>query len=226
MSIQHKDIPDAQLHEPKGVLTAPVNSFYRASGTGTGAWGKLQSADLTGVSGDGGSTNLRFVSNGTNGFTAKTDAAYGAMTVTNNTNGFTVVAAADSTLNTNSDYVLFTGTGAPWAAESLFGGMTFNTDRLIIPVAGTYEIQAWANITGYPTNTAFVATKYRLNGTTFGPRKVKTKSNSAGDSGLLSGFGLFTAAAGDFLQLYVASSANGSLIIGDLNTTIKLVRAT
>lgn len=40
MTIAHKDIPDAQLHEPKGAATAGLNTLYIATGTGSGAWAK------------------------------------------------------------------------------------------------------------------------------------------------------------------------------------------
>lgn len=38
MTIQHKDIPDINLHEPKGIATAIVNKSYIANGAGSGAW--------------------------------------------------------------------------------------------------------------------------------------------------------------------------------------------
>ena len=41
MSIQHKDIPEAQLHEPKGVSLATSGKVYIADGAGSGAWAKL-----------------------------------------------------------------------------------------------------------------------------------------------------------------------------------------
>lgn len=36
--IQHKNIPDAQLHEPKGVASASANTVYLADGLGSGSW--------------------------------------------------------------------------------------------------------------------------------------------------------------------------------------------
>ena len=38
MSIQHRDIPEAQLHEPKGVSTALADQVYVSNGSGGGAW--------------------------------------------------------------------------------------------------------------------------------------------------------------------------------------------
>lgn len=36
--IQHKDIPDQYLHEPKGVADAALDSVYHADGSGSGIW--------------------------------------------------------------------------------------------------------------------------------------------------------------------------------------------
>lgn len=38
MSIQHSAIPDAQLHEPKGVAAAATGKSYIANGSGSGTW--------------------------------------------------------------------------------------------------------------------------------------------------------------------------------------------
>lgn len=44
-TINHKDIPDGERHEPKGVSTATANQLYVANGSGSGAWQKLTEAD-------------------------------------------------------------------------------------------------------------------------------------------------------------------------------------
>lgn len=36
--IQHRDIPEAQLHEPKGASTASEGQVYKSDGSGSGAW--------------------------------------------------------------------------------------------------------------------------------------------------------------------------------------------
>lgn len=41
MTIQHSAIPDAQLHEPKGVASAVANTTYIANGGGSGSWAWL-----------------------------------------------------------------------------------------------------------------------------------------------------------------------------------------
>lgn len=52
-TIQHKDIPNAQLHEPKGVSAASVDQLYVADGLGSGTWQKLDPTQLAGVTGFG-----------------------------------------------------------------------------------------------------------------------------------------------------------------------------
>ena len=227
MSIQHSLITDPNIHEPKGASTAASGASYIANGAGSGTWKKTDSLSIKGLSGDGGSTNSELVTDGTNGFTLKTKDVYGSMTITNNTNAFSITAAVDPLLNTNSDYVLFTGTGAPWAASGLeFGGLAFSVDRLTVPVSGVYKIDLWSTISGFPSNTAKVAVKYRINGGTFSSRRPLVKSNSAGDYGSLGGFGLISLSANDYIQLYVASTVTGSLTFDNVNTTLQLLRVT
>lgn len=227
MSIQHRNIPDAELHEPKGIVSAPANNFYRSNGAGSGAWGKLKSSDLTGIAGDSGSANLKFISDGANGFVARTDAVYGSMVITQNTNAFAVTAAVDSTLNTTSDYVLLTGTGAPWAADPVNFNVTFSTNRLTVPVTGVYKIDLWSTIVGWPSAAAKVSVRYRLNGGTFSTRHPMARAPStATDPGELTGFGFIPLTANDFLQLYVASTVSGSLTFQDVNTALTLIRQT
>lgn len=38
MSVQHAVITDPNIHEPKGIATAAVNTIYKADGLGSGAW--------------------------------------------------------------------------------------------------------------------------------------------------------------------------------------------
>ena len=223
---QHVDITDPNIHEPKGVSSAPVNQVYVANGTGSGTWKKIDSASLKGLAGDGGVGNLRLLTDGTNGIKLITDSVYGSMTMTANTNAFTVAAAADATLNTNTDYVLYTGTGAPWAAGTEMYGVAFSTNRLTVATTGVYRIDLWATISGYPTNTSKISVKYRVNGTTFSARHPLSRSTAAADVGSVAGFGLLALNAGDYIQLYVASTAAGGLIMSDVNTTLELVRAT
>lgn len=225
MNILHKDIPESQLHEPKGISLAANRQVYIANGAGSGTWGKIKSENLEGLTGDGGESGKIFVSNGSNGFNLITHKAYGVMGITNNANNFAVTAAADATLQSTTGYVAFTAAGAPWVGENLYG-VTFNTDRLIAPVNGVYDVRFWANITTFPSNTALIGARFKVNNTNWSPRTVVSKSNANGDHGEWNAFGLVTLSAGDYVQLFVASSATGNIVVKNANLTLDLKRAT
>jgi hypothetical protein len=225
MAIEHRVIPDDLLHEPKGVVSAAANTAYFSSGTSSGVWKKVGVETLKGLAGDSGLADSKVLTDGANGFKLARDKAYGVMSITENGNAKAMAAAVDPTLANVSDYVLFSGTGAPWVSESLYG-VTFNTDRLIAPVSGVYDFRSWLNLESYPTNTASVGFRFKVNNSTFSPRTNILKSNSAGDHGNFSSFGLITLSAGDYVQLFVASSAAGNLIIRNANCTLELLRAT
>jgi hypothetical protein len=67
MSIQHKDLTGADLHEPKGVATATAGQVYVANGSGSGAWSdpladinNLNSFDMNGVVSDVSTPNTEY----------------------------------------------------------------------------------------------------------------------------------------------------------------------
>ncbi len=45
MSVQHKDVVDAERHEPKGATTATIDQVYASNGAGSGAWRELPWTD-------------------------------------------------------------------------------------------------------------------------------------------------------------------------------------
>jgi hypothetical protein len=224
MAIQHKNIPEAELHESKGVSTAVVNTAYFANGSGSGSWKKVGAETLNGLSGDGGVARLKVVTDGSNGFDLYRDYAFGKMHITNNNTPFAVTAAADTTLNTSSQYVLLTGAGAPFA-NGLEDGVTFSVNKLTVNHAGVYDLNFWACISGFPSNTAHVAVKFRINGTTFSDQKVINKSNGAGDDGIMAACDLIQLSANDYIQLYIASSATGNVTINNAALTMKMIKA-
>jgi hypothetical protein len=81
MPIEHKDIPEAQLHEPKGVSTALIDQVYVADGAGSGSWeianpyGGIIYNDIAG--------------SGTTITTPTTYSLVGPVTAATNLNGFT-----------------------------------------------------------------------------------------------------------------------------------------
>lgn len=45
-NVQHASLPDAELHEPKGVVNASSGEVYVADGSNSGAWTALVDMDL------------------------------------------------------------------------------------------------------------------------------------------------------------------------------------
>ena len=197
-----------------------------ANGAGSGTWKKVDARDIQGVGGDSGVSGKILLSDGANGFSSKVFASYGMMGVTNNTNNFVIsTAAADATLHTDSDFVLFSGAGAPFVGDNLYG-VSFSVDKLAVSTPGIYEVRFWGNIGTFPSTTAKVGAKFKINGAVWTPRPVLTKDNATGDSGHLSSFEYITLNANDYVQLFVASSVAGNLVINDANLTLELKRAT
>lgn len=46
MTVEHKDITDPYLHEPKGAAAASADTVYVANGSGSGAWSQIASNQI------------------------------------------------------------------------------------------------------------------------------------------------------------------------------------
>jgi len=44
--VQHANLPNAELHEPKGVSAASANTVYVANGAGSGTWQKISTSEI------------------------------------------------------------------------------------------------------------------------------------------------------------------------------------
>ena len=75
VDVIHKTLPDSELHEPKGVVSAGSGMVYAANGAGTGTWKRVTSDMLTGVSGTG-QAGQAIVLDGSGGFVAQSASAY------------------------------------------------------------------------------------------------------------------------------------------------------
>lgn len=223
MTIEHVNIVDGQRHEPKGISTALAHRAYVSDGLGSGSWVQIGSADLKGLSGDGGVGYQEVVTDGLGGFKLVPH-IHGSMSITANNVVFPLTAVGDATFNTPSQFTVFTGAGAPFTGY-LNHGVTFSTDRLTVPVTGAYNIQSYSNIGAFPSATAKVATRYLINGTTWGTRKAITKSAVANDESQLVGIGITELNAGDYVQIGFASDASGNLLIKDSLHTLILMHA-
>lgn len=221
MAIQHRDITDPNLHEPKGASSAGTGTVYISNGAGSGAWGNLPPSSLEGLGSAGVDDNLKIVSDGSGGLQYKKDSAYGLMEIINNSANFAVTAAADSTLTDNSDYAPVEGTGAPWAS-GLTQDVTYSSATLTADSTGVYKIVASGVLHGIPSATTRIGIKAIISDTVFTDRKSEILSGTAN-------FGSFyfedivSLNAGDSVQLGIASDESGNVIIDSASFSITLL---
>src|SRR5690554_2871838 len=65
--MEHRNIPDGELHEPKGAATALEGTFYKSDGSGSGSWGKLTDSNVEGM-GPNTPAGRRLTTDGSGGF--------------------------------------------------------------------------------------------------------------------------------------------------------------
>ena len=179
-TIEHSVLSGSELHEPKGISSASDGQIYVANGSGGGVW----EDQITNV--------------------------HGEMVVINNATATAVTAAADATLNTDSDYVKIT---AGWTGDHLHN-VSFNTDELILSKGGFYYISFWCSIK-VPTNNNFVSIKYAINDTApYSNRKIKSQSVTANDYINMSATGILDSiTADDTLSMYIAATKTDNIVI-------------
>lgn len=184
------------LHEPKGHSTALLDDYYRLTGSGSG--------------------NMK----------ASPCSDYAQLSISGNTTGFSLTAATDGTLKTNTDYVRFSGSGAPWVS-ALSNGISTDTStgRLTVSRTGLYIIYFHA-VVQFVTVTNRIGFKYRLNGSVFGTQRLITKNQASSDILMLSGFGLASLNNTDYLEVMIASDKTTSPIIEECSVALILFRET
>lgn len=144
---------------------------------------------------------------------------HGLMHITGNSTAEVTPTAVDPTLATDSDYTkVITG----WAAGHV-EGITFNTDELVVPVAGEYELQGWANIQ-LPTTSQKVALKFAINDSTpYSTQKLIGTVAGANDIVNLAGSSIVTLSATNTISLYIATDKAGDPTILEAGVLLKLL---
>jgi len=195
MTIEHKDIPEIDLHEPKAVSTATSGDVYQADGVGSGSWSGLQNA-------------------------SKVD--YARVVIVGNTTAQALTTAVDSTLHTASDYVAIT---ASLLTEDINSGITFNANHdFVIATTGIYSLEGWASISTSLINNT-IALAFAVNGVAqvVGKPVIKTKLKTSGDISPVAGFGLFNIPAGAVVSPVLADDSGATVTIHEGEFSIHLV---
>lgn len=195
----HRDLPETELHEPKGIVSAT-----------TADAGKV----ITPSASNDGQGELRAITRQEIGYPP----AYGSMTMTNSTSTISVTQATDSTLATNNDYVEVTLSMGFNNLKNMGSG----TNNLVIQNSGVYQVDFWANLKS-DTNSTIAAIKFVVNDTDFVARRPKALLPNPADPGNISGSGVHDFTAGDTVKLYVAATKNCNITIEDMAFTLNLV---
>jgi len=193
MAIQHAVITDPDIHEPKGAAAATTGQVYVASGSGSGAFSDT-------------------ISN-----------CHGQMEIINNTVAKTLVAAADTTLNTNAQYSKLTGASAPWAS-SFAHLVTFNTDSLTAPKAGYYLLSFWSSVL-IASNNNFIGIKFGVNDV-LSTQKIVTQSSTASDRRNMSATSIIgPVPLGGEVSIWVAGTIGTAITMQDAGMMLAYLHA-
>jgi hypothetical protein len=111
MAIEHKDITDPNIHEPKGVITAAAEKVYVSNGAGSGTWAKYKAAQLDSESATAGSP---LVADGAGGVSFSSSRAKGRFysSTTPTVNNSSYAKAAPTTVAGGSGVSFTEGTNA------------------------------------------------------------------------------------------------------------------
>lgn len=156
-NVQHKDITDANLHEPKGVVAAAAGEVYIADGAGSGAWGFVKPPGTAAAT-----AGQVYVSDGVGGGAYQSlvlDSTYGEMYIQGN-----ATATAIATVDT------LTKITAGLTAGSL-SGITFSTDHLVAPASSKYLLEATLTFSGVAATAIDWEFDFMINASALG-RKV------------------------------------------------------
>lgn len=213
MAIDHKNIPEDGLHEPKGASTASASRVYVANGSGSGDWSRLSGASLQGSLTNNDPQGRRLVTDGNGGFSSELTpaSAYGTINLTNNTTVKAVTTATDTTLNTFADYVKLDIA----LNTSNVVNMSSGSSSLIVEEPGLYLIDFWASV---KSNTN--ATKFGLifvtNNTTPVAREVKHTLSTNGVIYNMSANGIHDFSNGANVSIYIAADKDANITIEDM----------
>ena len=221
MAIEHINIPEDGLHEPKGVSLAASNRVYISDGAGSGDWSLVDADALQGTISNSVIADKLVVTDGSGGFkqAIAPATAFGSMNLNDNATVASVTAASDSTLNTDTD---FTEVSLAFTFANL-EGMTSGSNFLQVDEAGLYLIDFWANVKSSVATTKF-SLKFVVNGTDFVPRGPKLTTSNAGVISNISANGLHSFVAGDQIKLFIAADKTCDITLEDLTFQVLIIK--
>jgi len=204
MAIQHRDLKDPQLHEPKGVETANDGEVYVADGVGGGSW-----IDVSLVNPH---NKIAYASKSQNSENPAIELA--------------IIAAGDATLRDFADYTSFTDD----MPEGLSSGITFDVDgNFVIGDKGIYQFNFWMAESNTISDGELAVAIYvnqddsqNLVGPVVGAI-MRDKTKQSTDINSLGFTGIIPLEAGDVLGVAMASGKVGTVSLSDVHISIILL---
>jgi len=121
-NVEHKNLPNAELHEPKGVSAASAGQVYVADGASSGAWASQDHAFAQGyIEGNASSTTISGTGSGN-----EVQVSFGGAFNSALTNSFTIDTAGtftytgSDTVNVMVDVTIFATQGSASSVEYIF----------------------------------------------------------------------------------------------------------
>lgn len=206
--LQHKNIPNAQLHEPKRIAaatTADAGKILTPSSSTNGE-SELRNLDYTELD------------NAPTIFTPE----YASAIVSNASSTFNI---ASGNLDTDGDYDNITSAYASDLGLGADFGTT-NPSQFTVNTSGVYKLSITISGTVQNTGTgeAIVAFKYRTN-TTFSTRKYKVRATTTTLPFSINIEEVISFSAGDTIDIHAAANKNTTLVVQDSNASIHLIEA-
>lgn len=193
MTIEHVNIDNANLHEPKDVSASAVNKVYVANGAGSGVWQLITSSQ---VSSGAATLGQHLLADGSGGatFADAPGSIHGEMEISGNSTATTISASAT---------FVKVSQGTP--SGDHLNGITFDTDHLVIPVDGTYAVFASVSFEGdagdiFRFDVAIDASLTPMN-------HVARRKTPNADVGHIMTGGMHTLTAGDQISIIVQNEA-------------------
>lgn len=184
---KHSTLTGSDIHEPKGIETAPVKSAYVSNGLSTGSWKAVPLVEDTGAG-----KIFQGTGNGTGDWTVLHKHAIAKIA----SNAVATAIAASST---------WTKVSTGWTSLHT-DNLNFVTDEFIVTISGDYLVRCNVSFLGGTNDVwAFDVAK---NGTPVG-QKARAKTANGTDVVNLSLFAYIpTLVVGDKISLYVQNETN------------------
>ena len=192
--VEHSTLPDAELHETKGIASATAGQVLIADGAGSGTF---QTAST---------------------FSTQ----HAGIIIIDNSTIIVVPVATDSTLHTAADYVPIPATLL--AQDFNKGITFDINDAFVIAETGVYILQGWVSIssTGINNTVAWSFSKNGVFQAPTRP-VIKTKLKVAGDIISAAGFGAVPLSAGDVIRPGLADDTGSNVTIHEASFFIRKI---